>query len=91
MNKLEVLKRVIGSGRIYLSQAEAAILLDLTQGHISNLMKAGKIKATNAYQPKPYLESVLDYKPNPRKKRHNRRRQKGWANQEQDLFREKAF
>lgn len=96
MNKLEILKRA--TGKIYISQTEAAILLDMTQGNISNLIKAGKIKATNTYQPKPYLDSVLEYKPKPHQKRYHRRKKKAkttdedkkeWAHREQDLFTER--
>lgn len=48
-------------------QIEAAELLGITKGQVSNLIKKGKINADE--KNKPFLKSVMEYKPTPGRKR----------------------
>lgn len=69
MNKDEIIKII--TKRTFITQVQAAEILDLTRSQISLLIKKEKIEAyTGGKTPKPYLDSVLSYKTNPNMKRN---------------------
>lgn len=69
MNKDEIIKII--TKRTFITQVQAAEILNLTRSQISLLIKKGKIEAyTGGKTPKPYLDSVLSYKTNPNMKRN---------------------
>ena len=49
------------------SQTEAAVALNLSQGRISSIIKEGKIEADE--KNRPYIDSILKYKTHPKMKR----------------------
>lgn len=69
MNKDQIFKMI--SGRTFISQTQAAEILEVSPNHISTLIKRGKLEAfTEGKAPKPYLDTVLSYKTNPNMKRN---------------------
>jgi hypothetical protein len=69
MNKDEIIKII--TKRTFISQVQAAEILNITRSQISLLIKKGKIEAySGGKTPKPYLDSVLSYKTNPNMKRN---------------------
>ncbi|MDD5597262.1 MAG: hypothetical protein PHV82_04920 [Victivallaceae bacterium] len=69
MNKDEIIKII--TKRTFITQVQAAEILELTRSQISLLIKKGKIEAYKGGKtPKPYLDSVLSYKTNPNMKRN---------------------
>lgn len=69
MNKDEIIKII--TKRTFISQVQAAEILDITRSQVSLLIKKGKIEAySGGKTPKPYLDSVLEYKTNPNMKRN---------------------
>lgn len=69
MNKDDIIKMV--SGRTFISQAQAAEILEVSANHISTLVKKRKLEAFRGGKtPKPYLDAVLSYKTNPKMKRN---------------------
>lgn len=71
MDKEKILKLL--AGKVFISQGQACTILNLSSGQVSTLIKKGIIEATDTIPPKPYLESVLEYKPSPNMKRHNKK------------------
>lgn len=70
MSKKDDILKII-TGRTFISQAQAADILEVSPSHISLLIKKGKLEAfTDGTPPKPYLDSVLSYKTKPSMKRH---------------------
>ncbi len=69
MNKDDIIKMI--TGRTFISQAQAAEILEVSANHISTLIKKKKLEAfTSGKTPKPYLDAVLSYKTNPKMKRN---------------------
>lgn len=72
MDKEKILELL--AGKVFISQAQACTILNLSNGRVSTLIKKGTIEATDTVPPKPYLESVLKYKPSPNMKRNNKKK-----------------
>ena len=67
----EELIKILATTDRYISQKEAADALQITPAQVSLLIKKGILPAyMGGKRPKPYVSGVLNYKPQPNKKRY---------------------